>query len=700
MEHPEAVRSSILQDKVCDACKLIDFNAAFDLPVDPDGDSPWDYAGIPLAKFGNDRPFDARNCSVCQLLLDAPFWTDRGQQPGADADRELRAFSLYHLSNPFPGPGSDITRWQGTAEPSLVMVREGRTVTARDNELRGQILHRGHLACVKTPDLGKPGKPRPVSRGFDSQEARRWMDVCRAGHGEDCNRSRPLRGFRLVDCATLTVVDAKESMSWTTLSYVWAIAEEVYPNHATYAETVPHRQRLPGKLPGVVLDAIEVTKQLGYNYIWVDRYCIRQGDKKDVEEQIAKMDKIYQGSDVTIVSATRQNGLPGVGRIRRTQRRVARVTAGVTLFGTPPSITRAKVTSPWAFRGWTYQEGVLSRRRLFFTEEEVLFECSEPMSYWESMCELSPAPKTETEIAFYRSSWHSSPLESALAQFYRHISDFSRRRLTYDADTLSAISGVMSTFQAGSPARQPHNAVLTPVWGIASSTTQIRDWTDVNKQVLTLGLCWFHHSVKAREPRRKKRFPSWTWAGWDGMVSWPLAHEAGLHDFAVLSEVLEVTALPSQRTNVTQTGVYSGAIKILARCLPRDRFEFTLKGWGAGRLLVSGHTFQFRGEDPWGLSSAQFVAGLEEGKFIAVLLGGQCWSSMWPKKGLCQFFDLHVLVLTEVAAGTGNDAGAANRVEFLRFRLDCRNAEGEGTAFGVSSLPGISDLPLEELVIV
>lgn len=32
--------------------------------------------------------------------------------------------------------------------------------------------------------------------------------------------------------------------------------------------------------------------------------------------------------------------------------------------------------SKWATRGWTYQEGCLSRRRLIFTEKEVLFLCN------------------------------------------------------------------------------------------------------------------------------------------------------------------------------------------------------------------------------------------------------------------------------------------------------------------------------------
>jgi hypothetical protein len=34
-------------------------------------------------------------------------------------------------------------------------------------------------------------------------------------------------------------------------------------------------------------------------------------------------------------------------------------------------------SASWFERGWTYQEGVLSRRRLMFTENQVCFQCEE-----------------------------------------------------------------------------------------------------------------------------------------------------------------------------------------------------------------------------------------------------------------------------------------------------------------------------------
>ena len=41
-------------------------------------------------------------------------------------------------------------------------------------------------------------------------------------------------------------------------------------------------------------------------------------------------------------------------------------------------------TSKWNTRGWAYQEGLLARRRLVFTESQVYFQCT-AMHYHESL---------------------------------------------------------------------------------------------------------------------------------------------------------------------------------------------------------------------------------------------------------------------------------------------------------------------------
>ncbi|KAH8670152.1 hypothetical protein BGZ60DRAFT_355170, partial [Tricladium varicosporioides] len=61
-----------------------------------------------------------------------------------------------------------------------------------------------------------------------------------------------------------------------------------------------------------VEDAIAVAQNLGYRYLWVDKYCISQGDKEEAQRQTRAMDQIYNGSDLTIINAAGDNANYGI----------------------------------------------------------------------------------------------------------------------------------------------------------------------------------------------------------------------------------------------------------------------------------------------------------------------------------------------------------------------------------------------------
>jgi hypothetical protein len=157
----------------------------------------------------------------------------------------------------------------------------------------------------------------------------------------------------------------------------------------------------PNDTPKVIESAITVTKELGMRYLWVDKYCIDQRNDVEEHDQISKMDTIYRGSAVTIISAAGDDEnycLPGTDNELRCCRPSIQVgsTTLVFMHGHPShSITAAK----WSSRAWTYQEAVLSRRRLVFTEEQVYFEC-ESMNCFESLNSPLRALHTKTGKGF------------------------------------------------------------------------------------------------------------------------------------------------------------------------------------------------------------------------------------------------------------------------------------------------------------
>ncbi|OCL03564.1 hypothetical protein AOQ84DRAFT_418906, partial [Glonium stellatum] len=108
--------------------------------------------------------------------------------------------------------------------------------------------------------------------------------------------------------------------------------------------------------------------------------------------------------------------------------------------------------STWMSRAWTYQEASLSRRLLIFTEQ-VYFEYRS-MSCWEEidgpmeLFHLNKDQLNSTNSAkrpFANQSFFPKSIVSKPSGIMLRISEYSKRKLTYDSDTLS---GMLRNFNA------------------------------------------------------------------------------------------------------------------------------------------------------------------------------------------------------------------------------------------------------------
>ncbi|KAH8590392.1 heterokaryon incompatibility protein-domain-containing protein, partial [Bisporella sp. PMI_857] len=143
------------------------------------------------------------------------------------------------------------------------------------------------------------------------------IQLCKASHYSVCNNvpllsSEKFYPLKLIDCKLreVVLVAGRAFEPYATLSYVWGSVKH----------DSEHIAKLPSRLPATIEDAIMVTHRLGIRYLWIDRYCIDQRCKEEVQQQISLMGLIYQQSDVTIVAACGENplyGLPGASRLRR-----------------------------------------------------------------------------------------------------------------------------------------------------------------------------------------------------------------------------------------------------------------------------------------------------------------------------------------------------------------------------------------------
>jgi hypothetical protein len=258
--------------------------------------------------------------------------------------------------------------------------------------------------------------------------------------------------LRVIDCHTRELVPA-EGRSYAALSYTWGKNEKA----PTYSK------QLHETLPSTIEDAITVTLQLGCRYIWIDRYCINQESKTEAHEQIQHMDSIYQNALFTIIAVAGfgpSYGLPGVSRPRGTPARVKIGQNYIVALG--KSAPKVVSSSPWASRGWTYQEAIFSRRRLVFTDEQIYYECHGMYCHESFNLSMEEIPNERGQRPPYKTTLRIISVQDGIgftpSDVFDRISEFTRRTLTYPGDRLNAFSGVLKAFQ------KKHN--VRHLWGI------------------------------------------------------------------------------------------------------------------------------------------------------------------------------------------------------------------------------------------
>jgi hypothetical protein len=137
---------------------------------------------------------------------------------------------------------------------------------------------------------------------------------------------------------------------------------------------------IKSKLPDTVRDAISLAKQLGFPYLWIDRLCIMQDDQFHQKDQIEHMAAIYNNANFTICATDGEGaefGLRGMGKDsapRHLQRTFLQ-------FGSSPKLSVFRwdlikeQKMKWYTRGWTFQERLLSTRRLVFNNQMMQWVC-------------------------------------------------------------------------------------------------------------------------------------------------------------------------------------------------------------------------------------------------------------------------------------------------------------------------------------
>lgn len=276
-------------------------------------------------------------------------------------------------------------------------------------------------------------------------------------------------------------------------------------------------------LPRTFQDAIVITSELGYEWLWIDSLCIVQDSRQDWLQQSAIMGDIFERAVCTIAAAGAKNPHGGCYQTRD-----------------PLPLTRCKV-APNLFiralipgqmdlyrkdlkflrsRAWVFQERCLSRRILSFGSSGMYWECRHgfatehlPQGWGRTSLDIGPPskifddatdelaqpePSNRSELdpcwTLLNDSWGS--YENFHTTWFTLVGAYSRCNLTFQNDRLPAMAGLAQRVQEETgflyyAGLWQHTVLMDLLWttndpspyGRSNYAAPTWSWAAVDKQV-------------------------------------------------------------------------------------------------------------------------------------------------------------------------------------------------------------------------
>ncbi|KAF5024386.1 hypothetical protein F66182_3472 [Fusarium sp. NRRL 66182] len=369
-----------------------------------------------------------------------------------------------------------------------------------------------------------------------------WIHACHLLH-EKCNKASDGNPTRLLhiqghgQSIKLVPTVPSQTYEYVALSHRWG---EPKPASTLQGNI---KDRMNGAavqdLPATFQDAVAVTSQLGYQYLWIDSLCIVQDDETDWAQECPRMSFIFQGAALTIAAPAAKDSSVGFLHRRPLYENPDykpctlqyRSTKGrpistikiwypgchrgekpiTSLPGISYSVLGTQPESVLDNRGWVLQETMLSSRTLYFGSCQMYFECktlfqNESMHDGENNPELSgpDGPGFFSDIMPF-SRW------TDFSWWHDFITNYSKRDLTVVTDRLPAISGIIHACQP--PLWETY---LAGVWksdipeGLMWYISRER-WMKLKKKAAG-ATCEPEYGSPAIVAQQNYVAPSWSWA--------------------------------------------------------------------------------------------------------------------------------------------------------------------------------------------
>jgi hypothetical protein len=358
--------------------------------------------------------------------------------------------------------------------------------------------------------------------------AKMWMRNCRDNHGP-CNALQPQGALptRIINVSDPTKPFLEDGLSrreeYLTLSYKWGHSLKYV---STKANLQSHQGAIPlTQLPKTFQDAIQMTHELGFKWLWIDALCILQDCPFDQKYEIGMMSEVFSCSSITLFAVSAEHANDGLSRNRDPRWvKPCKLTIKTTVEGTVQTgtthVTMGLDTMygserPLFSRGWILQEHVLAARRLNFSGMMISWDClvdrcsetspqyirsvaaPRTLDEWRAM-ERTDFGRIDKGLQFRMSfHGHRESRRFLFDDWYEIIHDYSKRTLSYSMDILPAVAG------------------------LAKAMAQLQSLHYVNglwTKDLATGLLWFVSCspMSTAEVSKHKDnlpdIPSWSWA--------------------------------------------------------------------------------------------------------------------------------------------------------------------------------------------
>ncbi|KAK1484814.1 heterokaryon incompatibility protein [Colletotrichum cuscutae] len=296
--------------------------------------------------------------------------------------------------------------------------------------------------------------------------------------------------------------------------------------------------------------------ELNIGWLWIDSLCIVQDDKADKDRELPLMEIIYSMAIYTLVASDSKDGSGGcfLPRGSNPNMHVRPCTKTFNEVKTKVSVTFQPYMADWAqsvtngplfSRGWCFQERQLSKRIIYFTKIQVLWECRASIAS-EAYPEIS-SWFTRSEPRFmappFRVTWARitdrtmlyNSLERVqpwLDDWLRVVEAYSGKSLSKPEDPLPAIAGVAAHFQQN--IRRPDRSLSSYVAGMwfcdlarglswkpsfdlgTHRPAKDKGWPPPLRNSTTF------NAIPETQPEPLSVWlPSWSWISVDGRVRYP-----------------------------------------------------------------------------------------------------------------------------------------------------------------------------------